>query len=768
MKSHEKKVLPSVPKRSSYDQSSRSSSGGFNIFEDYLLDAGYWTNRNSGTFALYPTPKAVLPANKSKVKSSLKLPDPAFAAERRLARKRVEVSNWAAAREKAVRRKSEKKLLSDWDDALAESWSSVSFVLPFYKDLFTDIGLDRRDYAYFERRALNEGWPFLSQLLPQLDKALLKGLSSGTFVPPDDFHCLKGEKVPRFLRELWIQVFTPQGELLEVGVSSPIAVQCLRQIFGFVYKADVPCTPDLNESVVRQFILTERQLRDDLDDLNQEGTHCWDHSLELFVAARLISWVFGDYDRNDLKFRHGPGVTSNCPIEDKFEAPLNDLPSVREFRSSFFFNEGDMVERDFRFKRSLDHVTLFQRNNVAELKLVPKDARGPRVISAEPMENQWAQQGIRSYMYAAVDRSPLTSGLVNFTDQSVNRRMAYAASVTRNWATLDLKEASDRVTCDLVERLFRGCPELLQDFVNTRSEATKLPDGQVLPLVKFAPMGSALCFPVLAMSIWSIVVARFISLGFSPYQASRLVFVFGDDVIVPSELASDAISALEQYLLLVNRDKSFVSSRFAESCGGDFFDGNDVSPKRLRSCPKKEVLGPETLASLVPLAQELDRLGYARTAERIYVLVESKCGKLPYGYACSRFLNRIFMPFMGKSAFEATRNRLKLKFGFCPSIQNKAWWYKAPVVESAEKIYSSSVSFGGHASRIWSSLGGTSLPAPGEFDKRQSLTIRARRIPEYDFSEFPANRWVPGPDSGIPDSDLSFPFMGFWMSQFKN
>lgn len=658
-------------------------------------------------------------------------------------------SSWHAAVRQRSERLQERNLLRSWDKAIAESWDAVDFVLPVYKGLFTDAGLDRRCFAYLERRSLSEGWPFLAARLPALDKSLLKGLSTGQLDPPHDFKCLPGERVPRFLRELWTQIFTPTGELLPVGISSPIACQTLRQILGFVYKADVPCTPDLERNAVEQFIATESELSLDLQNLKDgfNDLHLWDHDPLLFSAASLITEVFGNYSRDQLEFRHGPGVTANCPIADKFEAPLSQIRSVSEFGSSFFFNEEDEFERSSRYEL-MTHDSLFNKRNVASLKLVPKDARGPRIISAEPMENQWVQQGIRSYMYAVIEKSPLTAGLVNFTDQTVNQRMAYAASVTRNWATLDLKEASDRVTCDLVERLFRGVPALLRDFAISRSEATRLPDGQVLPLVKFAPMGSALCFPVLAMTIWSLLVARFIELGWSKDQASRLVFVYGDDVIVPSIVASEAIEVLERYLLLVNRDKSFIDSRFAESCGGDYFDGNDVSPKRLRSCPKNKVLGPEAQASLVEVGNELHQLGYDLAAEELYRVVEEECGRLPYGYPCSPFLNRRFSSFMGESAFEATaRKRIRLKFGYVPSVGRSTWWFSAPRVVSLEKVRSSVVTFGGHALRIWNSLGGTSLPVPGEFDKRGSLCIRHERIPEDWFSEYPANRWVPEPTS---------------------
>jgi len=67
------------------------------------------------------------------------------------------------------------------------------------------------------------------------------------------------------------------------------------------------------------------------------------------------------------------------------------------------------------------------------------------------------------------------------------------------------------------------------------------------------------------------------------------VFVFGDDILIPDDLAREAEAVLSYCGFSLNREKSFSGSiGFRESCGGDFYEGADVRPfylKELRDDP---------------------------------------------------------------------------------------------------------------------------------------------------------------------------------------
>jgi hypothetical protein len=141
-------------------------------------------------------------------------------------------------------------------------------------------------------------------------------------------------------------------------------------------------------------------------------------------------------------------------------------------------------------------------------------------------------------------------------------------------ATLDLKDASDRLRLDVVQRLF---PRNWADALTAcRSGRTELPDGRLVTLSKHAPMGSAVCFPVMALTIWALLTA------IAPRHARKDILVYGDDIVVPSFMAADATRVLEAVGLRININKSFSKGPFRESCGEEFVYGCRVTPVRLR------------------------------------------------------------------------------------------------------------------------------------------------------------------------------------------
>jgi len=181
------------------------------------------------------------------------------------------------------------------------------------------------------------------------------------------------------------------------------------------------------------------------------------------------------------------------------------------------------------------------------------------------------QQGLMRALYSHVEQHRLTRGFVNFEDQGVNRQLVEEASVHQGLATLDLKDASDRVRVDLVASLFPS--NWVEALLACRTEYIKLPDGRRIgPVRKFAPMGSAVCFPIEALVFWSLLVAHL----------NVDVYVYGDDIIIPQHLFQDAVTTLESFDLRVNTEKSCHDTPFRESCGAEFFAGFDVGYVKLR------------------------------------------------------------------------------------------------------------------------------------------------------------------------------------------
>jgi hypothetical protein len=133
-------------------------------------------------------------------------------------------------------------------------------------------------------------------------------------------------------------------------------------------------------------------------------------------------------------------------------------------------------------------------------------------------------------------------------------------------------------------------PELLRAVDGCRSRKADVPGFGVLRLAKFASMGSALCFPFEAMVFLTLVflgIEREHRAPLSRRQLIKLfseqVRVFGDDIIVPRDYVLSVVNELETFGFRVNISKSFWTGRFRESCGREYYEGQDVSIVKVRA-----------------------------------------------------------------------------------------------------------------------------------------------------------------------------------------
>lgn len=378
----------------------------------------------------------------------------------------------------------------------------------------------------------------------------------------------------------------------------PINVRALRDVSYLCYKYEAPYAKTLVQETIDKFVSVDAGLAFRDTDLSAD--------------AALLERLFRGLDLADITPAHGPGAVSDKSV------------AAAKFNWSSFPERLSNVYDYGYYTASPTHLCLKLRELMtspgdelyARLCTVPKDSRGPRVISCEPKEFQWVQQGIRARLYDWIERHPLTRGHVRFTNQTVNGHLALQGSRDGSWATLDLSEASDRVSLAHVEKVF---PEWVKPYLLAcRSLGTTLPNKEVVMLNKFAPMGSALCFPVLALVIW----ARLHSAGITENH------VYGDDVIVRRAQAPRAIAALEQIGLKVNEHKSCYTGLFRESCGVDAFKGVCVTPVRLKTRWQNHQ-SPSVFESWVSYANSLFDHGYVKAANLIAARLGSIYGPIP-------------------------------------------------------------------------------------------------------------------------------------------
>jgi len=92
------------------------------------------------------------------------------------------------------------------------------------------------------------------------------------------------------------------------------------------------------------------------------------------------------------------------------------------------------------------------------------------------------------------------------------------------------------------------------------------------------------------------------------------VRVYGDDIIVPVEYVQSVMQALETFGFRVNKSKSFWNGKFRESCGRDYYDGQDISLVRLRRLLPANRRHVREVVSAVSLRNQLFGAGWYRTA----------------------------------------------------------------------------------------------------------------------------------------------------------
>jgi hypothetical protein len=114
--------------------------------------------------------------------------------------------------------------------------------------------------------------------------------------------------------------------------------------------------------------------------------------------------------------------------------------------------------------------------------------------------------------------------------------------------------------------------------------------GRWVRLEKFSSMGNGFTFELeTAIFLCLILAVRNLRAIREPLEAlvkpGADIWVYGDDIIIPTDWAADVVSALTYCGFETNGRKSFVTGSFRESCGGDFFGGVDVRPYLLEEFP---------------------------------------------------------------------------------------------------------------------------------------------------------------------------------------
>lgn len=505
-------------------------------------------------------------------------------------------------------------------DALAED------ILAWCPSLIQDV---ERDLSRLHISVRRDGLSFMTITHGHMEKAFLKALSGEVDLGTAS-QLVRGmgskkrglDVRPRYMHGLFSMIFDDQGTLRPDV--DPVAVFFLRQWFSLAKKIEIECTPLRVSRSIDDWISVDEKLpihhpntwdddapvwqrrlghplfgriENELPSLFSEDQETIDRGPKwtlLWELFALITGTLGILDPWSIRPKHGPGATAD---RDGLKYEFRNWPA--KLQSIFpwdFFATPDLGV--YRRESGTEPV---QREVPCVMNAVPKTQEAPRLIALEPIAHQWIQGGIQRWFEDQVERSWL-SNFIDFRNQSKSQKLARWSSLTGECATVDLSAASDRVSTRLVEYAFQTNPGLLDALHACRSRLVKLPDGTLHRMRKFAPMGSAVCFPVQTIVFTGIALASVaLTRGLTPREAIEAsvgyVQVFGDDIIIPVDSYPALVAILTELGLKVNEAKSYHTGFFREACGMDAYKGDDVTPARIRQFYSKS--DPSSLKAVV-------------------------------------------------------------------------------------------------------------------------------------------------------------------------
>ncbi len=521
--------------------------------------------------------------------------------------------------------------------------SLTSLVRSILEDIEYGCGTSTtRDFLTVTRRVEHEGVSFLTITLPNFAKDFERCLELGkvdsTFFL--SFKRQKGGALPRFLQGLLSLVFDMKTGVL-LNKPDICAIADIRQVCLMFKKVLLECSEERTKAAFRGYIQTE-------NELEQAEAALSERDRKDFLAMSRLIWSDWDlqYSRlraledNLVNFRHvpkhGPGATAErISGNRKYDLLRWHTRLEPNFPVDLFgVCRPDLAHDGLASVQFVDP----DAEQPVRVITVPKTLKTPRIIGIEPVCMQYTQQSLLELLVHSVETHRFSAGSVNFTSQNVNRELARISSEgILSLATLDLSEASDRVSCSLVYDMLDGLPNLREAVMSCRSTRADIPGYGVKVISKFASMGSALCFPIESMFFYTLIqLAMHRAQNVRPSSASVLRFkegvrVYGDDLIVPVDMVESVIKILKTYGLKVNESKSFWNGKFRESCGMDAYDGQCVTPTYVRRLPPSDRQCAHEIVSWTDLSNQLYKRGYWRAAEYCRRVVESALKrKLPF------------------------------------------------------------------------------------------------------------------------------------------
>lgn len=360
---------------------------------------------------------------------------------------------------------------------------------------------------------------------------------------------------------------------------------------------------------------TPDSLMRDMPDFDGEIPWSWDN---VFLAGNpgpgtaLEASGFSWYE----KFYQSPLSYTSFNLYEEYQAslPSKSLRRAAEIQRLLTFGNVEVVGGKYSSVR--------------------KNTDTDRSIDIQPSLNMFGQKGLACIINGFV-RSHYGVDLA--LQPIVNRELARRGSLSDKLVTLDLKDASNRIPWSLIRWIADGHP-ILPLIETLRTERTLMPWDETVENYLVSGMGNGFTFSLMTLLFlavieavhlynrrpfkrldWKVDMSIFLAdlrsydgppngcnptyVGtrrISPYrgvschldellasgsplaeesvQTAQLPDwgVFGDDIICHVKVSDDVVRVLRLLNAEVNLSKSFFKGPFRESCGGDYFLGQNI------------------------------------------------------------------------------------------------------------------------------------------------------------------------------------------------
>lgn len=353
------------------------------------------------------------------------------------------------------------------------------------------------------------------------------------------------------------------------------------------------------------------------------------HEFFELVRETLWNWMGDPPSDGEVqdRARHGPGTTFSSLVDDPTIADKFSEKATLTGNAIYYLVDlmGTMWGREIALRYTHGYHDCVDVVRGDRFSTAPKDALKDRSIVIGPSINTYFQLGIGGCVRT---RMRTRLGWDLNVAAATHREMARIASIDGEQATIDLTNASDSNCKNLVRVLFghpvhlRSDPwyssdrarthhdpdrlrKWLERFEDLRTTHTRV-NGKWRLLEKFSGMGNGYTFE-LETIVFAAISSVCLKLKGHAGVLGKDLYVFGDDIIVPTNASSLVIDALRFCGFETNKEKTFTSGFFRESCGGDFFHGRPVRGFYF----KRELNAPDDYFSLHNGTRKVfDRLSY--------------------------------------------------------------------------------------------------------------------------------------------------------------